>query len=130
MADQIKHTRQVNEDGSASIRTTEVIDNTDHHARTSSVAARVVWLIASIIVALLAFRFVFILLGANSANGFANLVYGASYPFAAPFFGLFNYTETLGQARFELSTLVAIAVYLLIATAISSLLTIRQPRHA
>lgn len=130
MADQLTQTRQVNSDGTASVQTTEVVDNTNQKVDNPSIASRIVWFIAGTIATLLAFRFVLILLGANSANGFANFIYTVSHPFAAPFFSLFSYKQRYGDARFEVSTLVAIFVYLLLAYGISKLLTIKQPRQA
>ncbi|CAN5154654.1 hypothetical protein BH09PAT3_BH09PAT3_6690 [soil metagenome] len=128
MAEQIQQTRRVNSDGTASVETTEVVDTGNDVARKDSIASRIVWFIAGVIAALLAFRFVFVLLGANSSNGFADFIYTVSHPFAAPFFGIFGYTQTYGEAKFEFSTLLAIVVYLLVAYGISKLLTIRQPR--
>lgn len=80
----------------------------DDTAAPASVAARVIYLIGGIIIALLSFRFLLSLLGANRENTFASLIYGLSYPFAAPFFGLFNYQPQFGVVRFEFETLVAI----------------------
>jgi len=91
-------------------------------------AARVVWFVAGVLLTLLAFRFVFIMLGANPNNGFVNFIYTVSHPFAAPFFGIFGYTQTLGNARVEWTTLIAMAVYALVAWGIARLLTIRHPR--
>lgn len=91
-------------------------------------AARVVWFIAGVILTLLAFRFVFIMLGANPHNSFVNFIYTVSHPFAAPFFGIFGYTQTLGTAKLEWSTLVAMAVYALVAWGLARLFTIRHPR--
>ncbi|MDB5185523.1 MAG: Membrane protein involved in colicin uptake [Candidatus Saccharibacteria bacterium] len=91
-----------------------------------TVVARVIWLIAGIIMGLLAVRFVLSLLGANRGNAFADLVYSLSYPFAAPFFGLFGYNVQYGAARFEFETLVAILVYALLATLIAKIATIRS----
>ena len=130
MSDQIQQTRQVNSDGTASVQTTEVVDNTDQKVDNTSLAARIVWFISGVLATLLAFRFVFILLGANSSNGFADFIYNVSHPFAAPFFGIFDYTQVYGEAKFEVSTLVAIFVYLLVAYGIAKLLTIRQPRQS
>lgn len=79
-----------------------------------NLAARIIYIIGGTIMGLLAIRFLLSLLGANQANGFANLIYSLSYPFAAPFFGLFSYSAQLGVARFEFETLVAIAVYALL----------------
>jgi hypothetical protein len=94
------------------------------------IAARVVWFIAGVILTILAIRFIFILLGANQNNGFVNFIYTISHPFAAPFFGIFGYTQTLGTAKVEWSTLVAMAVYALVAWGIARLLTIRHTRAA
>ena len=128
MADQIEQTRQVNSDGTASVRTTEIVNDQNQKVNGSSLAARVVWLIAGALMALLAFRFVFILVGANRSNGFADFIYTVSHPFAAPFFGIFGYTQTYGEAKFEWSTLLAIFVYMIAAYGIVKILTIRKPR--
>jgi hypothetical protein len=89
-------------------------------------AARIVWFIAGVIIALLALRFIFILLGANQGNGFVDFIYGLSYPFAAPFFGIFNYQVAYGVSRVEISSLVAIVIYALVAYGVARLLTIRR----
>lgn len=109
-------------------RTTETVEDTSRdkvHGQT--VAERVVWYIAGVLLVLLAFRFVLTLLGANQANGFANFIYSTSHPFVAPFFGLFGYNLSYGVSRFETFTLVAIAVYALVAWGIAKLLTINRP---
>jgi uncharacterized protein YggT (Ycf19 family) len=129
MADQIQQTKQVNSDGTASVRTTQLVDNTSNQLDSTSTIARIVWFIGGLLAVLLAFRFVFILLGANASNGFVNFIYAVSHPFAAPFFGIFGYKQVYGEAKFELSTLVAIFVYLLVAYGIAKLITIRKPRQ-
>ena len=77
MTDQTQQTKTVR-NGDISTETTRIKDNdsglSQDHARPSSVAARVVWLITGILLTILAFRFVFILLGANRANGFADFI--------------------------------------------------------
>ncbi len=85
------------------------------HPSIAETAARVVYLLSSVITALLGLRFVFALFGANPANPFADFVYSISHPLAAPFFGLFGYQPQAGASRFELETLVAIIVYSLVA---------------
>lgn len=89
-----------------------------------NIAERVVWLVAGIIMGLLALRFLLRLLGANPNNGFADFIYSISYPFAAPFFGLFNYTAQLNTSRFEFETLIAILVYALAAWVIAKVVTL------
>lgn len=75
--------------------------------RRPNVAARVVSLIGGILLAILGMRFVLSLLGANRSNAFADFIYTISYPFVAPFFGLFNYDPQFGVSRFEFETLIA-----------------------
>jgi hypothetical protein len=81
---------------------------------------QVVWYILSILETLLAFRFVFKLLGANPNAGFSSFVYGLSYIFVAPFTSVFRVTYVVG-AVFEWTTLLAMFVYLLLAYGISNL---------
>jgi len=117
---------------------TERVVDTDAPATTAvparndgrATAVRVVWFLAGVLLVLLAFRFVFALIGANPANGFANFIYSVSHPFVAPFFSLFSYRLQYGVSRFEIYTLVAMAVYALIAFGIARLLVIDRPRAA
>lgn len=130
MNEQIQQTREVTNDGTAT-KTTRVIDDNMSQTQPETVnktntAARLVMFVAGVLLTLLAFRFVLVLLGANQNNGFANFIYTVSHPFAAPFFGLFGYSLRYGVSRFELSTLIAMAVYALVAYGIARLLTIRQ----
>ena len=128
----IEQAREYTEDGLATETTrvtrTDAPTAVEAVEPSSIVAARVVWFIAGIILALLAIRFVLILLGASTVSSFVNFIYIVSYPFAAPFFGVFGYTLQYGVSRFELSTLVAMAIYALIAWGIVKLITIRRPQ--
>jgi YggT family protein len=89
---------------------------------------RIILFIGGLICALLGLRFLLTLLGANPTNAFANFIYQTSEPFVRPFFGLFNYEPTLGQAHFELSTLIALLVYALLFGLVGRLL-IGGERH-
>lgn len=95
-------------------------------ASSSVVLKRVVWYIAGVIIALLAIRVILLLLGANRDSGFVDFVYALSEIFAAPFYGIFNYVPAYGQSVLELSSLVAIAVYALIAWGIAKLATLTK----
>lgn len=87
-----------------------------------SILSQVIWFVAGVILLLLSFRFILSLLGANTTNGFAQFIYDTSHPFVAPFFGLFNYNNIqYGISRFEIFTLVAMAVYAAIAWILSYL---------
>lgn len=84
---------------------------------------QIVWYIVGLLEALLAFRFVLKLLGANSAAGFTSFIYGITYPFAAPFLSVFKITDVNGSV-FEWTTILAMLVYWLIALAIIKLFLI------
>ncbi len=113
-------------EGNATQTTQQIRDPnaTEDHKR--NVAERIVWFIAGVLLSLLALRFLFALLGANPDNGFASLIYSVTYPFVAPFFGLFSYDFSAETARFETYTLVAMVVYSLVALGISKLVNITR----
>ncbi len=81
---------------------------------------QIVWYIFGILEVLLAFRFALKLLGANPAAGFTSFIYNVTQPFAAPFLNVFRITRVEGSV-FEWTTLLAMAVYWLLALAIVKL---------
>jgi hypothetical protein len=90
-----------------------------------SIISQIIWFVAGVILLLLGFRFVLSLLGANTSNGFAQFIYNTSHPFVTPFFGLFHYDNIqYGVSRFEVYTLVAMAVYAAVAWILSYLANI------
>ena len=95
----------------------------------SVVAARAIWFIAGVIITLLALRIVLLMLAANESAAFVGFVYALSNIFAAPFYGIFNYQPTYGEFTFEISSVIAIAVYALVAWGAVKLLTLNKP-HA
>ncbi len=87
---------------------------------------QIVWYILGILEALLAFRFVLKLLGANSYAGFTKFIYGITWPFAEPFLNVFRISKVEGSI-FEWTTLLAMVVYWLLALAIIKLFIIGKP---
>ena len=99
-----------NETDAAPVREASVV-------RTSTPARRVteaIYLLFGIINGLLLIRLVLKLLGANPHAGFASFTYGVTDFLLAPFRGLLP-TYVSGQAVFELSLIVAILIYSLLA---------------
>jgi hypothetical protein len=90
----------------------------------SVVATRVVYYLGGALIALLLVRLILALLGANTDNAFASFIFGLSYPFVYPFFGLFGYEPSAGASTLELGTLTAIVVYGLLTVGIAKLLTL------
>lgn len=131
MSVHVKQVEQVDSNGEVTTTTTrtEEVGRADAASPpVTSMIARIVWYIASILLILLAFRFILALLGANPENQFASFIYDVSHPFVAPFFSLFNYDMQYGVSRFEAYTLVAMLVYVVIASVIARLFTL--PRDA
>ena len=83
----------------------------------------IIWLVLGILEALLALRVILKLLAANPFNAFANFIYDVSHVFLAPFFGLVGQPSANGHVL-EVTTLVAMLVYFLIAWAIVRLIEI------
>jgi uncharacterized protein YggT (Ycf19 family) len=122
------------------VRRTTVNDTPNMHEEVDSyqsgvrrpLASQILSYLGGVLLSLLAIRFVLSLLGANRGNAFADFIYDITYPFVAPFFGLFGYSVRYGVARFEFETLVAIAIYALLIYAIAKLIDMieRNRRHA
>jgi hypothetical protein len=79
-----------------------------------------VWWIVGFIEVLIAIRFVLKLFGANPAP-FVRFMYDLTWPFVAPFHGIFN-TAQEGKSILEPESLVAMAIYALIGWGIVSLI--------
>lgn len=119
MAENLYRTREaVTQTPGGAVRETTTAAN----VRPYSPAVALIYWLTNALLALLAVRVVLSLLGANHSNAFASFIYALSYPFVAPFFGLFGYTMKYGVARFELETLVAMLVYGLVGYGIARLI--------
>ncbi|MES2876671.1 MAG: YggT family protein [Patescibacteria group bacterium] len=105
------------------VRTQEV---TTAKASTGTLAKRIVYYIGGFIMALIALRFLFLLLGANRGSGFVDFLYGFSGIFVAPFAGIFG-EPTFGVSYVEVSSIVAIVVYALLMVGIGKLFTLNRP---
>jgi len=109
-------------EGNENVRRQEVTQK--QGADTRVVVQRVVWYIAGFIIVLLALRVLLLVLGANQENGFVDFVYALSGFFAMPFYGIFNYQPSYGQSTFEISSVVAILIYALVAWGVTKLFTL------
>ena len=108
--------------------TDEPVRESTVERRTSSgtLAKRIVYYIGGVIIALIALRFIFLLLGANRGSGFVDFIYDLSAIFVAPFVGIFG-ESTFGVSYVETSSIVAIIVYALITVGIGKLFTLNRP---
>lgn len=76
---------------------------------------------------LLGMRFLLSAFGANPTSGFVEFVNDVSWPFARPFTNIFR-NRSWDQGVIEVSTLVAMGVYLLIFAILGMLVTALAPR--
>jgi YggT family protein len=79
---------------------------------------------------LLGIRVILHLLGANAENGFANFIYGLTSPFVAIFASLLQNPVLSPTATIEITTLIAMIVYAVLAWLIGRLvwLVLSRPR--
>ena len=90
---------------------------------------RVIWYFFGLLEGLLAIRFALRAIGANPDNGFAAFIYAVTGPFVAPFNSLVA-EPAAGGAVFEVTTLVAMFIYLLLGYAITKLVAILMDSYA
>lgn len=89
-------------------------------------STQVVWYVLGVIEVLLAFRFILKLLAANPSAGFTNFIYTLTTPFASPFLNVFRVSQVEGNVL-EWTTLLAMAVYWVIAWGAIKLLVMGKP---
>ena len=77
-------------------------------------ATQIIWLLLGLLEAAIALRVVFKLIAVNAANPFAKLLYGVTNLFVAPFKSLVG-NPTSGGNVLEVTSIIAMLVYLLIA---------------
>jgi hypothetical protein len=92
---------------------------------------QMVWLLFGLLEAVIALRVIFKLIGVNAANPFAALIYSVSNPFVAPFASLTG-APAAGAMVLEITSIIAMLVYLLIGWGIERILYILfyRPRGA
>ncbi|GCE24334.1 YggT family protein [Dictyobacter kobayashii] len=84
----------------------------------------VIYFLLGVLEVVLGLRFLFRLFGASEASSFIRFLYDLSHPFVTIFNGIFN-DQTIGSAGvFEISTILAMLIYALIAWGIVSLVRV------
>jgi hypothetical protein len=89
---------------------------------------QIIWYILGTIEVLLTFRILLKLLGANIQSGFTSFIYAISNPFALPFAGILKITG-VSTMILEWSTLIAMAVYAVVAYGIVALIQLVKPTN-
>lgn len=118
-------------DGHHVVRSEHISLPNEASRQTATIARikQVIYFIFGAINTLLIIRFVFLLLAANPASAFVRFVYALSQPFVAPFLGIFGEPVFDGSV-IEWASLVAIAIYMLLAYGIARVITLAYaPAH-
>ncbi len=106
----------------------------DENLRRASIRywiARIVYFVLGVVEVILLLRFILRFLGANQSSDFVRFLYNLSHVLVGPFNGIFNDQTISSNGVFEISTLVAMLVYALIAWGIVSLCNlIFAPRYS
>jgi uncharacterized protein YggT (Ycf19 family) len=89
----------------------------------------IIYVILGIVIALIILRVVLKALAANTGAAFTDFVYSVTGPLVAPFQGIFGTPHTSNGSIFELSSIVAIVVYAIIAWAIVRLAALAGRRR-
>lgn len=98
------------------VRTTEHEEGREQRVATFK-ATQIIWLLLGLLEAVIALRVVFKLIGVNAANPFAALLYKVTDLLVAPFASLTGAPASGGMVL-EISSLIAMLIYFLIAWAL------------
>jgi uncharacterized protein YggT (Ycf19 family) len=92
---------------------------------------QLIWLLLAILEVVIGLRFIFKLVGVNSANPFAAFIYSLTNFFVAPFASLTGAPAAAGMV-FEFSTLIAMVIYALVGWGIVRIVYVSfyRPRGA
>ena len=95
------------------VRTTRHEQGQEQRVTTFKVT-QIIWLLLGILESGLALRILFKLIAVNPSNPFASFLYKVTEPFVAPFASLLG-TPSSGNMVLEISSIIAMLIYLLIA---------------
>jgi uncharacterized protein YggT (Ycf19 family) len=99
-----------------------------------SMARRVVTLAFSVLVVIIAVRFLLLALGANAGNAWVDFIYSVSEPFVDVFRGIFSldHMSPVGRSVIDIAAIVAMVGYGLLAILIIAILRLgdREPGAA
>lgn len=87
---------------------------------------QVIWYILGVVEVLLISRILLKLIGANLTSGFTSFIYSVSAPLAIPFKGVLGVT-TSSESVIEWSSLIAMAVYAVVAVGLVKLFQLIKP---
>jgi uncharacterized protein YggT (Ycf19 family) len=108
----------------------EFVDNVEARQSRAAWLENLIYFIFGGIALLIAMRVLLKAIGANPENAFTNLIYQLSRPFVAPFLTIVEPIELGTTAMFEIASVLAIIVYLILAWLVVRLLILLFNRPA
>ena len=104
------------------VAVTEAVDNVEARRSTANWITGLVYFLFGLIEIAIALRILLKLLAANPNAGFSQFIYGVTGPFVAPFAGIIGQPAASNGSVFELSSVLALIIYLLLSWIIAKLL--------
>lgn len=108
----------------------ELVDNVEARRSNANWIAGLVYFLFGVIEIAIALRVLLKLIAANADAGFARFIYGVTGPFVAPFQNIVGTPAADNGATFEVSSVLAIIVYLILSWIIVRLLQLLIDRPA
>ena len=104
------------------VAVTESVDNVEARRSTANWLTGLVYFLFGLIEIAIALRILLKLLAADPNAGFSRFIYGVTGPFVAPFAGIIGQPAASNGSVFELSSVLALIIYLLLSWIIAKLL--------
>ena len=104
------------------VAVTESVDNVEARRSTATWLTGLVYFLFGLVEIAIALRILLKLLAANPNSGFSQFIYGVTGPFVAPFAGIIGEPAASNGSVFELSSVLALIVYLLLSWIVARLL--------
>jgi len=120
---------RVSEHGGIERREHIIEDKAAERRQVVNKLSQVVWLVTGIVEGLIALRFFLKLITANPQSPFAQLIYNLTYLFLWPFLDL-TATPSAGGMVLEISSLIAMLVYALLASGVVALIQLFADRSS
>jgi YggT family protein len=102
----------------------EEVETLDARRSEAAWTAQLIYFVFGVVEILIALRVLLKLIAANTGSGFTRFIYGVTGPFVAPFKNIVDSPTARNGAVFEVSSILAIVIYLLINWLIVRLLLI------
>jgi uncharacterized membrane protein YhdT len=112
------------------VATAEFVDNVEARQSRAAWVENLIYFIFGGIALLIALRVLLKAIGANPENAFTNLIYQLSHFFVAPFLTMVDPIELGTTAMFEIASVLAIIIYLILAWLLVRLMIILFNRPA